>query len=163
MVVSHFVLVLLLTFIPLSFYRSGTKLPMWFFVRMAASNKFRQFTTLLLVVAICWFNMSFMFIKPNEWGSLVSLLVSLPLLKVERTISLLRRLRNNRKYLTYFFTFVLVIAFVPHCYPVAGTLAVLILGIVFFPSEKVEDKVTYAEINFVYPYVDTRFIDAYFS
>lgn len=163
MAIIHFILILLLTFLMVVGYRSNAKLPTMFYIKMAASDNFKRGVYLLILAAICLFNMTYIYINPSDWGGFITIILAVLFFSFKRSTSLFRLLRNNKILMVAVFTVTLILMFVPHGYSLSGTGAFVLLGATFFPSDKLDGKVTYADINLDYPYVSDQFIDAYFS
>lgn len=141
MILNHIFLLLILAslvIIPYRFY--GKKKSVRFTVRMMYSEKARLFVASLLGVSICVFHMIYYSIYPLEKGLLVSSLYVFFCFMSKKNMKFLMFLAKSEYPILLLSPLAIVLAFIPHFFSCAATLAFIIIFACFFPFKTKEWK-----------------------
>ena len=141
MVLSNiFLLILLaaLVVIPRKLY--GKPKSCHFSVRMMYSEKARLFVASLLGVSICVFHMIYYSIYPLEKGLLVSSLYVFFCFMSKKNMKFLMFLAKSEYPILLLSPLAIVLAFIPHFFSCAATLAFIVIFACFFPFKTKEWK-----------------------
>jgi len=86
--------------------------------------------------------------KPGEYGVMVSTVLMFYLFSTNRTLSLIKGIRDSRGIMVFVFTITLALLFTPHMYSFAVSLGFLLLAVSFYPSSKMDElKCEYKEFS----------------
>lgn len=144
----------------ISLYRNNSPGAMKFYIRVSASPNAQRLFAYLLVLLVIAYHFAYYSAFPYDFGIMFSTLILFYLMSNTRTVKLIEKIRNNKKWLIRIFLLTLLTAACPHGLPVATTLAYIIVATCYFPGNKtnlVSNQVRLSYDN------ENDFINAYFK
>lgn len=119
----------------MSLYKSRRRFMTRFYEAMARNGKARKLYVQLLLVLLLLFHYAYANGHPGEFGIVLSTIICAAMFSTKRTDKWLRWLSDRPRRYVASALMALVFGFVPHLYTVAVTIAFILLGALFYPSE----------------------------
>lgn len=135
----HMVLISVILLAPIFLYKNRSRRMIHFYQRMSYQEYCRMFYARILLLAVIMFHFAYYWMKPGQYGVMVSTILVFFLFSTKRTLSLVRGIRNSRGVMVFVFTLALALLFTPHMYSFGVTLGYILLAAVFYPSRKLEE------------------------
>jgi len=120
----------------MSLYKSRRRFMTWFYEAMARNGKARKLYVQLLLVLLLLFHYAYANGHPGEFGIVLSTIICAAMFSTKRADKWLRWLSDRPRRYVASALMALVFGFVPHLYTVAVTIAFILLGALFYPSEE---------------------------
>lgn len=162
----YFAMIAICLFAPVCLYRRRSRLVAKFCLFMACSDNCIKFYCYIILLHLIGIHSLTFNIKPLEYGLMVSSILMFVMFNVRWTRRFLELLASDIKKLYVLMILTLLVSFVPHLLTLGITMAFIIVGACFFPSEKVTEKdkqMLVRDYNIACRRNDFReFIDAYF-
>lgn len=137
---NELILFLLIAFyfaVPIALYRLRCRLVAQFCYYMYASTNFRKFYCYILLLAVIILHFVYYNTMGEDWGLMVSTIPMLMMFSVKRQENFLVRLKDNRKELFVLCGLALITSLAPHLFTLGITLAILSIGVAFYPSSEI--------------------------
>lgn len=138
--IIHLVLISVILLAPSFLYKSRSRRMVLFYQRMSYSANCRQLYTKILLLTVILFHFACYWMKPGEYGMMLSTVLLFYLFSAKRTLALLNGIRNSRGVMAFVFTMTLALLFTPHMYSLGVTLGYILLAAVFYPASKLEGQ-----------------------
>ena len=126
--IIHLVLVSVILIAPWFLYKNRSRRMILFYQRMSYSTHCRLFHF------VCYW------MKPGEYGVMLSTILVFYLFSAKRTLGLLNGIRNSRGVMAFVFTVALALLFTPHMYSLGVALGYILLAAGFYPSSLLEGQ-----------------------
>ena len=124
----HLVLISVIILAPWFLYKNPSRRMILFYQRMSYSTHCRLFYGKILLLTLILFHFVCYWMKPGEYGVMLSTVLVLYLFSAKRTLSLINGIRNSRGVMVFVFTIALV------------TLGYILLAVGFYPSSLLEGE-----------------------
>ena len=125
----HLVLISVIILAPWFLYKNPSRRMILFYQRGKI-----LLLTLILFHFVCYW------MKPGEYGVMLSTVMVFYLFSAKRTLSLINGIRNSRGVMVFVFTIALALLFTPHMYSLGVTLGYILLAVGFYPSSLLEGE-----------------------
>jgi len=162
----YFAMIAICLFTPVFLYRRRSRLVAKFCLFMACSDNCIRFYCYIILLQVIGIHSLTYNIKPMEYGLMVSSVLMFVMFNVRWTRWLLELFASDIRKLYGLMILTLLVSFVPHLLTLGITLAFMIVGICFYPSEEVSQKekqIMVRDYNIACRRNDFReFIDTYF-
>ena len=130
----NLVLISVILIAPWFLYKNRSRRMILFYQRMSYSTHCRLFYTKILLLTLILFHFVCYWMKPGEYGVMLSTILVFYLFSAKRTLGLLNGIRNSRGVMAFVFTVTLALLFTSHMYSLGVTLGYILLAAGFYPS-----------------------------
>lgn len=162
----YFAMIAICLFAPVYLYRRRSRLVAKFCLFMACSDNCIKFYCYIILLQVIGIHSLTYNIKPLEYGLMVSSILMFIMFNVKWTRKFLELLASDIRKLYGLMIVTLLVSFVPHLLTLGITMAFIIAGVCFYPSEEVtkrERQIMVRDYNIACRRNDFReFIDTYF-
>ncbi len=162
-IILQFIILSLLFVLPMTLYKGYGKRMDRFYDLMIHSDKARRLYAQVLLILLLLFHYVYTCVHPGEFGVLFSTIVCATMFSSRRTDRWLRYLLDKPRVFVRFALAALVIAFIPHLYTMAVTVAYLLLAALFYPSVRVMSEWEDIHKIFEWTKFPERFAESYFD
>lgn len=138
--IVHLLLVSVILAATAFLYRNRSRRMILFYQRMSYSINCRHFYAKILLLTLIMFHFVCYWMKPGEYGVMLSTVLLFYLFSAKRTLALLNGIRNSRGVMAFVFTVTLALLFTPHMYSLGVSLGYILLAAVFYPSKRLEGQ-----------------------
>ena len=136
----HLVLISVIILAPWFLYKNPSRRMILFYQRMSYSTHCRLFYGKILLLTLILFHFVCYWMKPGEYGVMLSTVLVFYLFSAKRSLSLINGIRNSRGVMAFVFTIALALLFTPHMYSLGVTLGYILLAVGFYPSSLLEGE-----------------------
>ena len=138
--ILHLVIISVIILAPWFLYKNPSRRMVLFCQRMSYSTRCRLFYAKILLLMLILFHFVCYWMKPGEYGVMLSTVLVFYLFSAYRTLTLLNGIRNSRGVMVFVFTVTLALLFTPHMYSLGVTLGYILLAAAFYPSSLLEGE-----------------------
>lgn len=163
----YFSTLAIVLFAPVCLYRRRSRFIARFCIMMRCSDNFMKFYCYMLLLAVIGIHSITFNTKPLDYGLMFSSVLMILMFNTRWSRKVIELLNTDIRYLYGIMVLAMLVSFVPHMLTIGITLAIVLIGICFWPSEEFtsrEKQIMIRDYNIACRRNDYRdFIDTYFQ
>lgn len=135
-IIIYLLVLTLYLIVPIFLYRRPHRYVGFFCCKMCTSHNFRKFFCLNVLIAVIYSHFVFFNVFNKEYGLMLSSIILIMMFNTRWVRTFFRQMIDSKQNLMVFVCLTLLTMFIPHLFTTSITFALLVVGLSFYPEER---------------------------